>query len=175
MHTSRSALLAWQSDLTWSLFAYHLKRLEPDDFLWEPAAHCWTVRRDADGRWVPDWAETEPDPVPVPTAGWVSWHLGWWLGVTLDHLVGRPPRERTDVAWPGPGGATVDWLRGLRQEWSEVLGGLTDDDLDRAATFPWPQDGEHTVAHMLAWANAELMKNVAEIGQLRLARAASRV
>jgi hypothetical protein len=28
------------------------------------------------------------------------------------------------------------------------------------------------VAHMLAWVNAELMKNVTEIGQLRLLRAA---
>lgn len=30
----------------------------------------------------------------------------------------------------------------------------------------------YTVAHMVAWVNAELMKNVAEIGQLRLQRAA---
>ena len=36
-----------------------------------------------------------------------------------------------------------------------------------------PDDREYTVAHMLAWVNAELMKNVAEIGQLRLLRAAS--
>ncbi len=30
-----------------------------------------------------------------------------------------------------------------------------------------------TVAHMVGWINAELMKNAAEIGQLRLVRAAS--
>ncbi|WP_223884270.1 hypothetical protein [Micromonospora craniellae] len=66
----------------------------------------WTVRPDADGRWVPDWADTEPDPVPVPT-------------------------------------------------------------------IAWPNDPAHTVAHLLAWVNAELMKNVAEIGQLRLVQDAS--
>ncbi|CAM5625591.1 DNA damage-inducible protein DinB OS=Streptomyces antimycoticus OX=68175 GN=SANT12839_054040 PE=4 SV=1 [Streptomyces antimycoticus] len=70
--TSRCALLCWQFDLTWSLFEYHLERLDAGDFLWEPAAHCWTVRRGADGAWVPDWAETEPDPVPVPTIGWLE-------------------------------------------------------------------------------------------------------
>ncbi|MFI7704153.1 hypothetical protein [Nonomuraea sp. NPDC049480] len=46
-------------------------------------------------------------------------------------------------------------------------------DLDAAAPFPWPKDSEHTVAHMIAWVNSELMKNAAEIGQLRLLRAAS--
>jgi hypothetical protein len=64
---SRRDLLRWQFDFTWSLFEYHLERLEPADFLWEPAALCWTVRPGADGAWVPDWADTEPDPVAVPT------------------------------------------------------------------------------------------------------------
>ncbi|WP_087684260.1 DinB family protein [Streptomyces malaysiensis] len=171
--TSRSALLRWQFDLTWSLFEYHLERLEPGDFLWEPAAHCWTVRRAADGSWVPDWAETEPDPVPVPTIGWLSWHIGWWWSVTLDHAEGREPRERTEVGWPGDGKAAIEWLRALRTQWTAVLDRLTEEDLDGIAPFPWDRDPEHTVAHMVAWVNAELMKNATEIGQLRLLRAAS--
>jgi hypothetical protein len=67
----------------------------------------------------------------------------------------------------------VAWLRGLRDEWLAALDGLTDADLDATAPFPWQDDPRHTVAHMAAWVNAELMKNVAEIGQLRLLRAAS--
>ncbi|MEU0895314.1 DinB family protein [Streptomyces massasporeus] len=173
MSASRTELLRRQFELTWSLFEYHLERLEPGDFLWEPAAYRWTMHRGPDGTWVPDWADTEPDPVPVPTLGWVSWHLGWWWSVTLDHARGRPPRDREDIVWPGEGAPTVEWLRGLRTEWLKVLDDLTDPDLDAAASFPVPDDPEYTVAHMLAWVNAELMKNVAEIGQLRLLRAAS--
>ncbi|MEU4892070.1 DinB family protein [Streptomyces sp. NPDC044780] len=173
MDSPRCDLLRWQFGLTWSLFEYHLERLAPEDSLWEPAAECWTVRRDAGGSWVPDWADTEPDPVPVPTIGWVSWHLGWWLGVTTDHVCGRTPRERADIVWPGPGDAAIAWLRGLRDDWLSGLDHLTDADLDRAATFPWERDPERTVAHTVAWVNAELMKNVSEIGQLRLLRAAS--
>ncbi|MGW4502985.1 DinB family protein [Micromonospora sp. NPDC004336] len=154
------------------MFEYHLERLEPADFLWEPAEHCWTVRRDAHGGWVPDWADSEPDPVPVPTVAWLTWHIGWWWTVTVDHLRGRPVRQRTDVGWPGAGEPTVAWLRGLRTEWLDVLDGLTDADLDRAAPFPWQDDPRHTVTHTAAWVNVELMKNVAEIGQLRLLRAA---
>ncbi|MFI7537105.1 DinB family protein [Streptosporangium sp. NPDC049376] len=173
MRASRCDLLRWQFDLTWSLFDYHLERLRPDDFLWEPAPLCWTVRRDATGAWLPDWAETEPDPIPVPTIGWVSWHIGWWWSVTIDHAQGRAPRDRTEVTWPGDGTSAVGWLRGLRTTWLTVLDGLTDADLDAPAPFPWPQDSEHTVAHMIAWVNSELMKNASEIGQLRMVRAAS--
>jgi hypothetical protein len=171
MTTPRRDLLRWQFDLTWSLFEYHLDRLEPEDLLWEPAPHSWTVHRTADGTWVPDWAETEPDPVPVPTIAWVSWHIGWWWSVATDHLHGRPPRDRTDITWPGDGPSTVAWLRALRADWLTALDTLTAPDLDATAPFPWPTDPQYTVAHMIGWVNAELMKNVAEIGQVRLLRA----
>ena len=165
-------LQRWQFDLTWSLFEYHLERLEPEDFLWEPAALHWTMHQTENGTWTPDWAETEPDPVPVPTAAWLSWHLGWWWSAALDQVRGRAPRERTAVSWPGPGEPAVAWLRGLRAEWLAALDQLTDADL--AAAVPSLPDGDprRTIGHLIAWANAELMKNVAEIGQLRLQRAA---
>ncbi|MGW3787450.1 hypothetical protein ACWD5Z_22890 [Micromonospora chokoriensis] len=54
----------------------------------------------------------------MPTIGWLTWHMGWWWTVTIDHL------------------------------------------------------RDHTVTHTIGWVNAELMNNVAEIGQLRLMRAA---
>lgn len=151
----------------------HLEELQPKDFLWEPSTCCWTVRRDADGVWVPDWEESEPEPVPVPTIAWITWHIGWWWSVTLDHAQQRAPRERGEIVWPGVGQATVTWLRALRLEWLEVLDRLTDADLDATAPFPWQDSPELTIAHMLAWVNSELMKNTAEIGQLRLLRAAS--
>ncbi|PFG92986.1 DinB family protein [Saccharopolyspora erythraea NRRL 2338] len=172
MSVSRGGLLRWQFELNWSLFELHLEALEEEDFLWEPAPVVWTVRPGADGVWVPDWAESEPDPIPVPTIGWVTWHIGWWWSVTIDHAQGRAPRDRTEITWPGNGKAAVEWLRGLRDEWLDVLGRLKEADLDAPAPFPWQDDPEKSVAHMVAWVNAELMKNVAEIGQLRLVRAA---
>lgn len=165
-------LLRWQFDLTWTLAEVHLTQLRADDFLREPGPLCWTMRPPTDGRWTPDWADTEPHPIPVPTIGWVTWHLGWWWTVTIDHLRGGTPHNRTDVTWPGPD-RTVDWLRGLHTEWTAVLDDLTDAALNAPAPFPWPADSGLTVAHTVAWVNAELMKNVAELGQLRLQRAAA--
>ncbi len=171
MATTSRALLRWQFDLTWSLFEHHLERLEPADFGWEPGGLTWTVRRGPDGGWTPDWADTEPDPVPVPTIAWLTWHVGWWWTTALEHLHGRPLPAREDVDWPGPGAATLSWLRDLRLRWLVLLDGLTDDALDAPTGFPWPPDSGHTAAQLVAWVNAELIKNVAEIGQLRLLRA----
>jgi hypothetical protein len=39
--------------------------------------------------------------------------------------------------------------------------------------YPVQDDPEYTFAHMVAWVNSELMKNVTEIGQLRVLRAAA--
>ncbi|MGK8508382.1 DinB family protein [Nocardia asiatica] len=147
--------------------------LTPQDFLWEPAELTWTVRPDPDGVWRPDWADTEPDPVPVPTIGWLTWHIGWWWGTAIDHTEGRTPPAREDVHWPGDGVAALACLRDLHAEWVRVLDALTETDLDRASAYPWPADAGLTIAHLAAWVNAELMKNVAEIGHLRMLRAAS--
>ncbi|MGC4896295.1 DinB family protein [Micromonospora sp. DT31] len=172
MSASPHALLRWQFDLTWALVDYHLERLKAADFLWEPAPLCWTMRLDPAGGWRADWADTEPDPVPVPTVAWLTWHIGWWWSVATDHLRQRPVRERADVGWPGPGQETITWLRELRSEWTDGLDHLTPADLDRPAAYPWAADTGLAVAHLAGWVNAELMKNAAEIGQLRLLRAA---
>jgi hypothetical protein len=82
------------------------------------------------------------------------------------------PRDRTEISWPGDGEKTIAWLRYLRTEWSAVLDGFGDADLDKTAPFPWTDEPGRTVADMVAWVNVELTKNTAEIGQLRLLRAA---
>jgi hypothetical protein len=162
--------LLWQFDLAWALADLHLSALVDDDVLWEPALLCWTVRPDADGVWRPDWADYEPDPLPVPTIGWLTWHIDWWWSVTIDHLRSASPRDRTDVTWPGSGAAAVARLRELSESWRDVLAHA--DDLGAPSSFPWGADAGRTVAHTVLWVNVELTKNISEIGQLRLLRAA---
>ncbi|WP_193047433.1 DinB family protein [Mycolicibacterium baixiangningiae] len=165
--------LVGQFDLAWALTELHLSALTADDFLWEPAELVWTVRPDGSGSWRPDWSEAELDPIPVPTVGWLTWHVTWWWSVTLAHLHGDDVPDRTDVTWPG-GAAAVTRIRGLAQRWRATLGALTVDDLERPSAFPWGADSGRTVADTVLWLHVELTKNAAEIGQLRLLRAASR-
>lgn len=168
-HSPRD-LLTWQFELTWALARYHLDVLTEDDVLWEPAGLVWTVHRGADGRWRPDWAEVEPDPIPVPTIAWLTWHIDWWWSTALAHLRGETPPEREDVYWAGSGAAAVARLDALRDAW---VAALAEADPDRPSAYPWPADAGLTGTHLAGWVNAELMKNVAEIGQLRLLRTAS--
>ncbi|MBB5912368.1 hypothetical protein BJY24_001235 [Nocardia transvalensis] len=171
MSVSRPDLLRWQFDMTWALLELHLRALTPEDYRWEPAPLVWTVRPGPGGVWIPDWSETEPDPIPVPTIAWLTWHIGWWWSVTLDHARGHAVRDRTEIGWPGEA-EVAGWLYDLRADWRAVLDAYTDADLDAPAAFPWGDTPDRTVAHTAAWVNAELMKNAAEIGQLRLLRAA---
>ncbi|WP_245961729.1 DinB family protein [Quadrisphaera granulorum] len=154
--------------MAWSLAEYHLQRVTTESLLWEPSTSCWTVHRDSEGTWRPDWMVPEPDPTPPPTAAWVSWHLGWWWTEALAQLTGQAPPGREDITWPGDAAATVTWLRALHDAWVAQLDALKEADLDAPVTFPWPREADRSVADLLAWVNVELTKNTAEIGQLTM-------
>jgi hypothetical protein len=173
--TNLVPVLRTQFNTVWSLFKLHLDALTEDDGPWSPAPaeHTWSVREDSTGTWVPDWADTEPEPLPVATIDWLTWHIGWWWTTAIVHATGRPVPDRTDVTWPGSVDAARTWLADLHKQWNGVLDGLTDADLSAQATFPWSSRPDRTVADMVAWVNIELMKNAAEVGQLRIARSAA--
>lgn len=160
-----------QFDLAWALTDLHLSALTGDDFLWAPADLVWTLHPDATGGWVADWAESEPDPIPVPTIGWLTWHIIFWWSATLNAVAGQPPRAAAAVRWPGPAHA-VSEIRALQRRWNSLLNALTDDDLDRPSSFPWGAGAESSLLDTVLWLNVELTKNGAEIGQLRMLRAA---
>lgn len=165
MTAQRIDLLVWQLDLTWSLFEYHLQHLDDEACLWEPAAGSWTVRPDNQGRWVADWEVPEPDPVPTTSIGWLTWHIGYWWTTAYGHCFAGGAPEREQITWPGTAAATIEWLRGLKDDWRTALLDLTDADLnstERTKTLPWGEPME--LGNVAAWANVELTKNVSEVG-----------
>ncbi|OCB44103.1 damage-inducible protein DinB [Mycobacterium vulneris] len=162
-----------QFGLAWALADLHLSALSDEDHLWEPGPLVWTVHEDASGQWRPDFADIEPDPVPAPTIGWLTWHMIFWWSNALAHVDGRPPAPHSEIDWPGPA-AAVHRIRVLSARWSGLLDSLTDTDLLVPAAFPWGPDSGRSLADMVLWLNVELTKNAAEIGQLRLQRAALR-
>jgi DinB superfamily len=172
MSSSQLDTLRWQFGLAWKLAGLHVPALTDQSCLWEPAPGCWTVRQSKDGRWRPDWADVEPDPPPSTTIGWLTWHLIWWWSGLLAAIRGETPAAHHEVDWPGSADAVVRRLEALSSEWSDVLSRLDDGDLERPLAYPWREPRPLRLA--LAWANSELMKNVAEIGYVGLLFEASR-
>ena len=171
--SSQLQTLQWQFRLTWKLAAeYHFPALTDEACLWEPAPGSWTVRQSKDGNWRPDWAEPEPDPAPPVTIGWVTWHLIWWWSGLLAAVRNETPAAHHEVAWPGSAVAVVRRLENLSTEWAGALTRLEDVDLERPLAYPWSEPRPLRLA--LAWANSELMKNIAEIGCIRHLFEASR-
>lgn len=165
---------AFQLEVSSMLLDYHLAGLTADDLFWAPAQVHWTMH-DRESGWEPDWAETEPDPVPVPTIAWLTWHLQWWWSSTLADVHGRPLPSRTDVGWVPDPDRIRTTLADLRTAWSEVLTEATEAELAAPSGHPWPADAGRSRSDQFAWVTVEHTKNVAEIGQLLMLRRAGRV
>lgn len=62
------------SDTVWERTWTRLSGLTDDEYLWEPAPGCWSVRARPDGTPVNEWAPiVYPD--PFTTVAWRLWHL----------------------------------------------------------------------------------------------------
>lgn len=161
--------LRWQYELTWRLAELHLAKLSDEACLWTPRPDSWTVRRSEDGTWHADWADKEPATASI---AWLTWHLIWWWQGLIAAVKDERAARREAVLWPGDCAATVTRLRTLAADWDRTLAAMHEGDLDRPLAFPWHEPRALRLA--VAWGNCELMKNVAEIGNVRLLFEASR-
>jgi DinB superfamily len=159
------ATLPWQFDVAWRLALFHLDGLTTAECLWRPAPKGPHVRQDADGRWRADWPEQQSYDLGPPSIAWITWHIGYWWSMVLDHSFGKGSLARENVRWPGSAEATRDWIQQLANEWLGHLksGSL---DLESAERTRWPFQGR-PFRDVVAWANIELMKNAAELGYAR--------
>ena len=156
-------LLLRQFDLAWKLATYHLDGLTTDECLWRPARVGLHVSLEADGRWRADWPEHEGYLLGPPSMAWITWHMGFWWSMVLDHSFGGGTLTRERVTWPGSADAARAWIAARAAQWRVMLEAQTDDDLASSARTRWPF-AERPFGDVLAWANVELTKNAAELG-----------
>jgi hypothetical protein len=159
-----------QFAMTWSLLTLYLDPLTDEDCLWQPTTPCWSVT-EVDGRYMPDWTDAEPSPAPLPSIAWLTWHIGWWWQSTIDSLAGLAPSAPMQTPWAGSAAEVRSQLYRLHANWLEFLDTVTEEQLREMAPYPWRDVPTRFVAHTVAWVNAELMKNTAEIGELYRLRA----
>jgi hypothetical protein len=163
-------LLEDQLATSWKLLDLHLADLGDDECLWQPAPRGPHVVEDA-GAWRAAWPESEDYETGPASIAWLTWHIGFWWSMVLDHSFGDGTLQREDVTWPGSADATRGWLTELHDEWAAELAALPDRELVSTERARWPFTDRpfHRVA---AWVNLELMKNASEIGYCRFLYAA---
>ncbi|MBX3218768.1 MAG: DinB family protein [Labilithrix sp.] len=169
---NRDCLLR-QLETAWALTSFHLDGLTTDHCSWRPAAKGLHVREDADGKWLPDWPDHEGYDLGPPSIAWLTWHIGFWWSMVLDHSFGAATLAREDVSWPGDAERARAWIERLHGEWRAAIEKLTDDELLSHERARWPVS-ERPFGDIVAWVNLELMKNASEIGYARFLHGASR-
>jgi DinB superfamily len=166
----RSTLLA-QLDIAWALTCYHLESLTTEECLRRPGRQGLEVARGADGLWRAQWPEHEGYDLGPASVGWLTWHLGFWWSMVIDHSFGEATLTREQVTWPGDADEVRAQLARRYSEWRAALERLSDAELLSAERTKWPLTGK-PFADIAAWVNLELMKNAAEIGYARFVLAA---
>src|ERR1043166_2415676 len=63
------------SDEAWRRIRSRVDGLTDEEYFWEPAPGCWSIRRRDDGTWTADWPLPRPEPEPFTTIAWRLWHL----------------------------------------------------------------------------------------------------
>lgn len=164
--------LARQHATAWRLARHGLQDLTTGQCLWRPHAAGLHVRRTADGGWEAEWPAHEGYDLGPPSIAWITWHMGFWWSMVLDHSFGEGTLTREAVRWPGSADAVRDWLDGLQQRWADALAGLDDAGLAGSERTRWPFR-DRPFGDVVAWVNLELTKNAAELGYARFLHAVS--
>lgn len=127
-----------QFDVAWELAEIHLAGLTMDECLWRPAQRGLHVRQSAEGQWLADWPEHEGYDLGPPSIAWITWHMGFWWSMMLDHSFGKQRLSRDSVVWPGSADAVREWLAGLKDAWRTQVQQVTEADLASRHRTRWP-------------------------------------
>ncbi|MGC5006570.1 DinB family protein [Streptomyces sp. NBC_00353] len=153
-----------------------------EEYLWEPVAGCWSVRRRTAGPGpgatvlvgAGDWgrdATPPPHPTPPPftTLAWRLSHLSELLALRADHTIGSHTLTRDDYVVAGDAAGAVAAFEAAATAWREALLGADDAALDTVghSTYPHGSDPEDPFIETVWWVNQELLHHGAEIALIR--------
>lgn len=166
MSEQTHSVLLRQFGIASKLAHFHLDSLTTAECLWRPTPHGLHVRERADGCWVADWPEREDYGMGAPSIAWLTWHIGFWWSMVLDHSFGAAHLDRADVHWPGTAEAAVRWIAEIESQWVERIGKLSAIDMQSTVLTRWPFK-DRPFSDVVGWVTVELTKNASEVGYAR--------
>jgi hypothetical protein len=163
------------SDEVWQRTRGRLEGLSDEEYLWEPAPGCWTIRPRPDGRWLADWPLPRPEVEPFTTIAWRLWHLIDMYGEERAPRWLDLPPQGPPIGQDDPGGAppptaaeALAVLDRAHDRWDAHLH-LADDDRLAQAIGPvaGPQYADRTRAAYVLHMLDEFVHHGAEVALLR--------
>lgn len=143
-----------------------------DEYFWEPASPCWSVRRRGpsvrgwgSGEFVCEDAWPPPEELPTTTIAWRVIHLTAWTDIYRLYAFAelRPDLNEFDV--PGDSSVGVARLYAAQDDFIEAVDGLSAESVFESRPVHW---GERVpVVRIVATMLTEHVHHIAEIGVLR--------
>lgn len=173
MSTSRQELQDL-SDEAWQRTWARLDGLTDEEYLWEPAPGCWSVRPAADGTWRWEFASPSPAATPFTTIAWRLWHLTDMYGENRAPTWLEVPAQGDPVGLDDPHGApaataaeALTLLDRAHRRWDAHLALATDELLARPIGPAGGPFGDSTKAAYVLHMLDEFIHHGAEIALLR--------
>lgn len=166
--------LTTMSDDVWARTRARVEGLTDEEYFWEPAPGCWSVRQRGDGRWAAEHVVPSPSPEPLTTIAWRLWHLTDMYGEDraprwLDVPAHGPAIGRDDPEGAPPANAAdaVALLERAHDRWDAHLHLVSEDQLAQpigAVGGPYADRSKASyVLHMMD----EFVHHAAEVALLR--------
>jgi len=178
LRTDRLGLLLDQLETSAQISRARLEGLTDDEYLWEPAAGSWSIRRRGEaatpmafgaGEWVLDSARPEPQPAPMTTIAWRLGHLyaGFWL--RWEWTFGGRQKLHDAIEFTPSASAALARFWALLERWRASVGAMTDEQLDMIGFGQYPHglDRQLPFIAIVWWTNRELIHHMGEIALLR--------
>ena len=165
---TRHSMVSAHLDYAWDLVRARLDGLTDEEYFWEPAPGCWTVRRLPEGRFMADWEWPAPSPPPFTTIAWRLSHIGLFLTTRANHHFGDRSATIEAIEWPGSAARAVEWIDGSYGAFREGVASLDDASMERRSEGePGSPDGRFPIAMMIQHITLELIHHGAEVALLR--------
>jgi hypothetical protein len=157
-------------DVVWDRFMARIVGLDDAEYLWEPVAHCWSIRPDDRGRWHLDGADGGPptDPPPLTTIAWRIGHLaGVALGGFANWLFEDGSLGVDEISFPGRAAEVPQFCRANYRAWRDGIGSIDEAGWFERLGAKWGSYAEDTTLDLALHVLDEVDHHGAEVGLLR--------
>ncbi|WP_175483871.1 DinB family protein [Modestobacter sp. DSM 44400] len=154
-------------DDAWERLDRRLAGLGDEEYRWEPVSGAWTARRVGD-MWEVDRTRPDPDPAPVTTIAWRTWHLGSdCLAGYLDRSPAGRPVAVAGTQWHGTAEPALRDLGTAVTAFRAAMTDLGEEGMWSLLGPSWGPYAESRWADLFVHALDELVHHAAEIALLR--------